>query len=360
MKSRSDLFSPMIFTLSFSGLNFFLPNGIFDNTVMDESRPHAREIKSWTAGMGMEKLPRRMSLTIAILFLVILNRCDPISPKEDFYVFPPDNPWNTDISEYPGHPDSQIFIDAIGKDKKLHPDFGTTWQGVPNGIPFVTVTARQPPVPVIFTLYPEESDPGPYPVPDNAPVEGGVSGQGDRHVIVVDRGHRMLYELYRAFKIPGGWEAGCGARWDLTSNALRPKYWTSADAAGLPIFPGLVRYEEIEEGEILHALRFTVSRTQRGFIHPARHFASSSDDPSLPPMGLRLRLRADFDLSGFSPANRIILRALKTYGMMVADNGGDWFLSGAPDPRWNDGDLGELKKVHGRDFEVVYTGEIER
>lgn len=283
----------------------------------------------------------------------------PLSDLEQLQIFPPDNPWNTDISRYPLHPNSDNFIDSIGLSKGLHPDFGTTWDGVPNGIPYTVVSSDQAMVPVFFTLYPDESDPGPYPIPDDAPVEGGPDGTGDRHVIVIDCDNLILYELYRAFKTNVGWEAGSGAKWDLTSNQLRPKYWTSADAAGLPIFPGLVRYEEVLTGEIDHALRFTVSRTQRGFIYPARHFASESENPDLPPMGLRLRLKTDFDISGFSQTNQIILRALKKYGMMVADNGSDWYLSGSPDSRWDDEDLHELSRVRGEDFEVVYTGDIE-
>jgi hypothetical protein len=187
-----------------------------------------------------------------------------------------------------------------------------------------------------------------------------LDSDGDRHVIVVDRDNRMLYELFHAFKVSGGWEAVSGAKFDLTSNELRPKYWTSADAAGLPIFPGLVRYEEVESGVIDHALRFTITKTQRAFISPATHFASTSEDPNHPPMGLRFRLRADYDLTGLSAANRTILQALKTYGMFVADNGSDWFLSGAPDERWDDDDLYYLRRVKGSDFEAVYTGEIER
>ena len=282
------------------------------------------------------------------------------SSNRDFYVFPEDNPWNTDISGYPVHPDSDAFIASIGRETGLHADFGTVWEGAPNGIPYVYVGASQPKVPIIIAAYPEESDPGPFPIPDNAPIEGGPGSDGDRHVIVVDQDNLMLYELYRAFKRTDGWQADCCAKWDLTSNEVRPKYWTAADAAGLPMFPGLVRYEEIENGTISHALRFTVNRTQRGFIFPARHFASTSTNPNHPPMGLRIRLKASVDISRFSAANQIILRALKTYGMFVADNGADWFLSGAPDPRWDDDDLLEMKRyVKGKDFEVVYTGDIE-
>ncbi len=278
----------------------------------------------------------------------------------DLKIFPADNPWNTDISLLQVHPDSDAFINSIGRNGNLHPDFGTVWNGAPNGIPYSIVPGSTPLVNIRFTAYGDESDPGPYPVPENAPVEGGINSDGDRHVIVIDSDNKMLYELYRAFKVDDGWEAESGAKWDLTSNDLRPKYWTSADAAGLPIFPGLVRYDEVEKGEIKHALRFTVSKTRRGFIYPARHYASVSNDPSLPPMGLRLRLKSSVDISGFPEQIRIILTALKKYGMIVADNGGDWFISGAPDERWNDDELRELRKIKGSDFEAVYTGEIER
>ncbi len=282
-----------------------------------------------------------------------------VLPVKEFMVFPTDNPWNTDISSYPLHPNSDNYINSIGKDRNLHPDFGTFWEGDPIGIPYVFVGSNQAKVNINYTAYGDESDAGPFPIPDDAPVEGGNASGGDRHVIVVDTDNVYLYELYRAFKIPGGWDADSGAKWDLTSNDLRPKYWTSADAAGLPVFPGLVRYEEILEGAINHALRFTVSSTQRGFISPARHFASSSSDVNLPPMGLRLRLKSDFDISVFSEKNQIILTALKKYGMFVSDNGSNWFLSGSHDTRWDDGELSELKAVKGSDFEVVYTGEIE-
>lgn len=275
-------------------------------------------------------------------------------------VFPPDNPWNQDISTLPVHPNSDAYLRSIGLDTGLHPDFGTVWEGAPIGIPFTTVRGDQPMVPVSF-YYADESDPGPYPIPPDAPVEGGVDSDGDRHVLVVDLDNRMLYEMFDARRrSDGGWDAGSGAVFDLTSNALRPDGWTSADAAGLPIFAGLVRYDEVvERGEVTHAVRFTVSRTQRAYIPPATHFASSSDDPDLPPMGLRVRLRADYDLSDFSPNVQTILRGLQRYGMYVADNGSNWYITGAHDPRWNDDELHELSRVKGRDFEVVYTGETK-
>jgi len=278
----------------------------------------------------------------------------------DCAVFPPDNAWNTDVSDHPVHVNSEAFLASIGFDEYLHPDFGTVWQGAPIGIPFVYVTADQPLVPINFTLYGNESDPGPYPVPADAPIEGGSNSNGDRHVLVLETDSCMLYEMYRAFPMDdGSWSAGCGAVWDLSSNALRPEGWTSADAAGLPIFPGLVRYEEVvEEGVIDHALRFTVEASQRGYIYPATHYASDDTNPDLPPMGLRLRMKADYDCSGYSAEAQVICTALKKYGMLMADNGGDLFISGAPDDRWNDDALGDLKLIPTSALEVVYTGEI--
>lgn len=312
----------------------------------------------------------RIRVITGMALLALASGCDPYpdedkpaepqSPLADLQVFPLDNPWNTDISSHPVHPKSDAFIASTGPTKRLHPDFGTGADGAASGIPFATVIATQALVNIFFTAYGAESDRGPYPIPDNAPVEGGPGSTGDRHVLVVDTENMMLYELFRAFKVPRGWTADSAAKWDLRSNRLRPKYWTSADAAGLPIFAGLVRYDEVAAGEISHALRFTVRRTQRGFINPARHYASLNTNPDLPPMGLRLRLKAGFDISGFSAANQVILTALKKYGMMVADNGGDWFITGAPDSRWNDLDLQWLTVVRGSDFEAVYTGNVER
>jgi hypothetical protein len=284
---------------------------------------------------------------------------------EDCPIFPPDNPWNTDITAYPVHANSDAYIASIGTDGNMHADFGTEWQGAPNGIPYLEVTASTPRVTVEFDFAPE-SDPGPYPIPADPPIEGGPDGDGDRHIIMLDRESCVLYELFYAWP-PGqganpfddSWYAGSGAVFDLRSNALRNDYWTSADAAGLPIFPGLVRYQEaVEAGEIRHALRFTANLTQRAFIHPATHFASSSTDPDRPPMGLRLRMKADYDISGFSPEVQVILTALKTYGMFLADNGSDWYLSGAPDPRWSDDHLHELHSVPGSAFEAVDTGPL--
>ena len=276
-------------------------------------------------------------------------------------LFPGDNAWNEDISGQPVDPNSANLIASIGINTGLHPDFGTVWAGAPNGIPYVVVSGTQPKVAISFTAYGNESDPGPYPVPPDAPVEGGPNGTGDRHVIVIDRDNWKLYELYSAYPVSGGasWRAAGGAVFDLNSNQLRPAGWTSADAAGLPIFPGLVRYDEVfEQREITHALRFTAQSTRRAYVYPARHFASSNTNPNLPPMGMRVRLKASFDITHFSPAMQVILRALKKYGMMLADNGSNWYISGAPDPRWNDGELNTLKAIKGSDFEVVRMGTI--
>jgi hypothetical protein len=275
-------------------------------------------------------------------------------------LFPPDNPWNQDISNAPVDPSSNRIIAAIGNDDRLHPDFGTVYRGVPNGIPYIVVAGSQPLVTMNFTSYGAESDRVPYPVPRNAPIEGGPQSDGDRHVILIDRDNWRLYELYRAFPAnDGSWKAASGAIFDLKTNAMRPEGWTSADAAGLPIFPGLVRYDEVfEQREIRHALRFTVKKSRRAYVFPARHYASSDDNPDLPPMGLRVRLKASFDISSYSPANQVILHALKKYGMFVADNGPSWFLSGAPDPHWSDDDLGLLKNIKGFNFEVVRMDRI--
>jgi hypothetical protein len=272
--------------------------------------------------------------------------------------FPDDDPWNQDVSRLPVDPNSDALVRGIGLARPLHPDFGTAYNGVPNGIPYIVVPGTQPRVPVEFE-YAHESDPGPYPVPLDAPIEGGPMGVGDRHVLVIDRDGWKLYELFSAKPARNGWLAGSGAVFDLDRNTIRPAGWTSADAAGLPIFPGLVRYDEVvEQGAIRHAIRFTCARTRRAYVPPARHYASQDRSPDLPPMGMRVRLKADYDISRFPPAARAILAALKTYGMLLADNGSDWFISGAPDPRWNDDELGTLKRVKGQDFEVVRMGPM--
>ena len=274
-------------------------------------------------------------------------------------MFPANNAWNQDISSLSVDGNSANYISAItsqGGNQFLHADFGSN---PAYGIPFMVVPATQPATPITFTAYGDESDPGPYPVPQNAPVEGGSGSSGDRHVLVVQQGSCKLYEMYNAYPNGSGWNADAGAVWDLGSNALRPFGWTSADAAGLPILPGLARYDEVTAGQITHALRFTVAKTQQGFILPATHDASSSTNANYLPMGARLRLKASFDTSKYTGEARIILEALKTYGMIVADNGSNWYITGGSDTRWNDTDLNQLKTVPGTAFEVVSTGAIQ-
>ncbi|WP_309388163.1 hypothetical protein [Chelatococcus sambhunathii] len=277
---------------------------------------------------------------------------------------PADNPWNTDISGEPVDPRSDAIIASIGLDTGIHPDFGSgTYQGGILGIPYFVVGKKQADVKIKFRAYGDQSDKGPYPIPRKADVEGerpkGGSFGGDRHVLVIEKAANRLYELYRAFpREDGGWNADSGAIFHLDSNDVRPTAkpgWTSADAAGLPIFPGLARYEEASAGLVPHALRFTVSRSRRAYVPPATHWASSDEDPDLPPMGMRVRLKAGYDVpKSFSRETKAILKALKTYGMFVADNGSDWYLSGAPHKGWRNGRLAsELRQVTGRDFEVV-------
>lgn len=273
-------------------------------------------------------------------------------------VLPGDSAWNTPIDHLPADPLSDKLIAAIGRDNSLHPDFGTTYQGAPLGIPYVVVDTTTPRYPVKFD-YADESDDVYYPIPPNPPIEGTVNGKGDgdRHLLVIDRDHQKLFELLGLKQDGRGWKAECGAVWSLFGDTQRPRGWTSADAAGLPIFPGLVRYDEaVEGGKIDHALRFTAKKTARAFLAPASHWASK--DPEGPPMGLRLRLKASIDPKKFPPQVRAVVVALKRYGMILADNGGALFLSGAPDARWNDSDIGQLKQLHGKDFEVVQMGTI--
>jgi hypothetical protein len=266
-------------------------------------------------------------------------------------LFPANNPWRRDVSRDPVDPHSGAWVASAGSTTHLHPDFG---RDPAYGIPFVEVPAGQAKVPITFTAYGDESDPGPYPVPPNAPVEAG----SDHHVLVAS-GDCHLYEMFGAARDGrGGWNADSGAVFDLRSNRLRPDGWTSADAAGLPILPGLVRWSEVRSGHIDHALRFTVSRTQRGFIHPATHQAGATTDANVPPMGARFRLKASFDIAAYHGDARVVLECLRRYGMFVADNGSNWFISGATDSRWNDDDLNQLKSVPGSAFEVVATGPI--
>ena len=277
-------------------------------------------------------------------------------------IFPADNVWNTPIDTLPVDPNSDNYINSIGATTSLHPDFGAGTY-MPNrqpfGIPYAILTTSQRPIPIFFYYY-DESDPGPWPIPSNVPIEGGRYSTGDRHIIVVDTVNCRLYEAWKAYPLFGYqlWLAGSGASWDLTSNALRPAGWTSADAAGLPIFAGLVRYDETDSGLITHAIRFTASATRNEYIWPARHKASSNSDPNLPPMGQRFRLKAGFDMTGYSRDSVAILTALKTYGMILADNGSNWYISGEPNPLWDDDVLNELKNVKGSDFEAVDTSSM--
>jgi hypothetical protein len=285
--------------------------------------------------------------------------------------FPADNAWNTDISQAPVDPNSDNLIASIGLTTGLHPDFGSgTYAGAIIGIPYVIVSASQPPVTIHLEAYKDQSDPGPYPVPPDAPIEGfrpdGKTFGGDRHVLVIDKDSNRLYEMFHARpKTDGSWSADAGAVFHLDSDDVRPTAkpgWTSADAAGLPIFPGLVRYDEASSGFIPHALRFTVATSRRAYVAPANHWASSQTSRNLPPMGMRVRLKAAYRIpTSFSPETKTILQALKTYGMMVADNGSNWFLSGAPDDRWNNSALvGELGQVAGSNFEVVKMVDVHK
>jgi hypothetical protein len=260
---------------------------------------------------------------------------------------------NERVDALPVAPDSAAIVRSIGTDVPLKADFGSgRWQGAPIGIPYDVVTRRTARARVRFD-YADESDHVRYPIPRGVKIEGGADGSGDRHALLVDRDRCRLFELFALRKQSGRWTAGSGATWDLRRPHLRPAGWTSADAAGLPILPLLTRYQEVKRGRITHALRVTVSRSRRAFVFPARHFASSSDDPALPRMGERLRLKASVDISGLPPQARVIARALKEFGLIVADNGSDWFMSGAPHPRWDNDQLRALARLHGRDFEVV-------
>ena len=266
-------------------------------------------------------------------------------------MFPKNNIWNVPIDHLPVHANSAKFIESNGVDRNLHPDFSSI-----GGIPYNVVPAGQPKVPI--DLVSPESDPGPYPIPENLAIEAGPE-DSDKHGVVLEQGTCKLYEVYQVKRKPtGGWSGTSGAIFDMRSNTLRPDGWTSADAAGFAILPGLVRYDEIEAGEINHAIRLTVPRTRRDYVWPARHFASRSDDPALPPMGQRFRLKASFDISGFPKEVQVLLRALKRYGMLLADNGQSWFLTGSPDKRWNDEVWATIKTIKGSDLEAVDTGSL--
>ena len=273
-------------------------------------------------------------------------------------VFPASNAWNERVDTLPVASDSARLIASIGLGSPVHADFGSgTWDGGPIGIPFDVVSSRTPRSRVSFQ-YADESDRVRYPVPRHVHIEGGSHATGDRHAILVDKSACRLYELYDLRHSAGGWTAGSGAVWSLRSNHLRQAGWTSADAAGLPIFPGLARWDEVARGVIDHALRFTAPRTRRAYVYPARHYASSSNDPSLPPMGLRVRLKASVNVASFPRQARVVLRALQRYGMILADNGSPWYVSGAPNRHWNNDDLHSLGRLTGADFEVVYTSSL--
>ncbi|SBT66234.1 hypothetical protein GA0070622_3251 [Micromonospora sediminicola] len=268
-------------------------------------------------------------------------------------VFPADNVWHADVTRLPVHARSAAMVGAIGADAAVHADFGSgTWEGAPIGIPVTVVPAGQRRVPVTFG-YADESDSGPYPIPPDAKVEGGPSGTGDRHVIVWDRGACRAYELFDAHRSGAGWRAGSGAVFDLRSNRMRRAGWTSADAAGLSVLAGLVRYDEVAAGRIDHAIRVTVPRTRTGWTWPASHSASSATDPALPQLGQRLRLKRSVDLSGLPRQARIVAEAMRRHGLIVADHGSAWYISGAPDPRWDNDALHALDRLRGGDFEVV-------
>jgi len=294
---------------------------------------------------------------VALVPLVLASpaAASPLPQAPDCPVFPATSVWNKPVDRLPVRKDSRTIVNAIGADLRVHADFGSgLWDGGPIGIPITVVDSSTTPSSVGFS-YADESDPGPYPIPDDVAVEGGPDATGDRHAIIVDRDSCTLYELFSLYP---GWSAGSGAIWNLTSNRLRPLGWTSADAAGLPILPGLARYDEAAAGTINHALRFTVGRSRRAYIYPARHFASSSTSSRLPPMGLRLRLRLDYRIYSFPHQARVVLRALKRYGMIVADNGSSWYISGAPDPGWDNDQLHTLGRVKGSDFRVVDTSKL--
>jgi len=308
----------------------------------------------------MKKHTVRVSSVLMILLMFVAGMISRDGYAGECAFFPADNIWNTPVDGLPVDANSAVYIATIGATTGVHADFGSgTWEGGPIGIPYVTVPGTQPKVPIQFVASPDESDPGPYPIPPDAPIEGGANSDGDRHVLALDTDQCTLYELYRAFLQPDdSWDADSGAIFPLNSNTLRPDGWTSADAAGLPILPGLVRYDEVAAGEIRHALRFTVPQTRQAYVWPARHFASSLTGGQYPPMGQHFRLKASVDIASFSPEVQVILRALQHYGMMLADNGSAWYLSGAPDERWDNDHLAELSQIHGSDFEAVDVSSL--
>ena len=272
-----------------------------------------------------------------------------------FLPFVSNSLWNQDISAAPVDPNSTAIINFIGSGIGLHADFGAgQYQGSTIGIPYSVVSSVQPQIPINFTAYGTESDPGPMPIALTDPIEGYPNpGTGDRHVLVLDNSNCFLYEMDSSYPQPSSWNADSAAVWDLLANEQRPYTWTSADAAGLPIFPGLVRYDEVAAGQIAHAIRFTLQHSQAAFIPPASHWAANSSNALAAPMGMRLRLKAGFDVSGYSAANQVILNAFKKYGMIMADNGSSMYISGAPDDRWDNNDLHNLGQVQASNFEVL-------
>jgi hypothetical protein len=303
----------------------------------------------------------------ALMLLFVLTAClasGAITPPNTNLgacsLFPTNNVWNARIDKLPVDKNSSAYVSSIGAAVGLHADFGSgLYEGQPIGIPFVVVPANQVGVPVTFD-YDDQSDHALYPIPKNPPIEGGASSSGDRHVLVVRQGECKLYELFSAYpNSDGSWRAGSGAIWDLKSNALRPSTWTSADAAGLPILPGLVRHDEVAAGVIAHAIRFTAQTTQTAFVWAARHQAGASSDPKLPPMGARFRLKASVDLSSFPKDVRVILQALKTYGLVLADNGSNWYVSGTQDEAWDNDVLSSISRVKGSDFEAVDISSLQ-
>jgi hypothetical protein len=305
------------------------------------------------------RIASSLLLVLVVLVPTTLAEGSPVAGAPSCPMTPADSFWHADVSTLAVHPHSAAWVASIGASAGLKADFGSgTWNGGPIGIPYTTVAGTQVRVPVSF-MYADESDPGPYPIPPDAPIEGGASSTGDRHVLVVDRDACRLWELYSAYPQGGGasWTAGSGATWDLNSNAMRPLGWTSGDAAGLAILPGLVRYDELTTGEIDHVIRFTAPRTANAYVWPASHRAGTGG-ASDPPMGAWFRLKANYDISGFSAQNQVILRALKRHGMVLADNGSPFYLSGVPDPGWNNSDLNALRAIPGSAFEAVDVSSL--
>ncbi|HPH96010.1 MAG TPA: hypothetical protein PKW33_04885 [Anaerolineaceae bacterium] len=293
------------------------------------------------------------------VLLPYVAKAKPGPQLEGCPLLPANNIWNTPIDSLPVDSQSDSYINTIGRNDHIHADFGSgLWEGAPIGIPYMVVNSLQAGVPVAFD-YALESDPGPYPIPPNPLIEGGPDSSGDRHILLLDKDACKLYELYAAYpQNDGTWFAGSGAIYNLHINDLRPDGWTSADAAGLPILPGLVRYDEVASGAIRHAIRFTVPQTRRAYVWPARHFASDLTGSEYPPMGQRFRLKASFDISGYAPQIQVILQAMKTYGIILADNGSSWYISGVPDERWDNDLLHTMDDITGDDFEAVDVSSL--